>query len=183
MTKRPSNRSAKELSAPPSGDAPRPPVRHRTRPTASLVAPGPAEREAVTASSRPDHSASGANQYAVGFGKPPQHTQFKKGQSGNPRGRPGGAKNFATLLADELGSKIRVREDGKTRTVTKLQAIVMRVTEGALKGEPRAIREIVGLISRLLPHEEAAPREAAPLPVDDAALLDQFVQRYAKSGS
>ncbi|MGE3779180.1 MAG: DUF5681 domain-containing protein [Pirellulaceae bacterium] len=122
--------------------------------------------------------------YSVGYRKPPRHTQFKAGQSGNPRGRPPGSKNLATLLADELASKVRVRQDGKSRTVTKLQAIVMRVTEGALKGEPRAVREIVSLISRLLPHQEvsAAP-PSTPLPADDAAILDEFIQRYTRGRS
>lgn len=183
MPKRPSTRLAKDSWAPPSGDAQLPPVRHRARPAASLPATALGEREVVGAASRAHYSANDRHDYAVGYGKPPQHTRFKKGQSGNPGGRPGGSKNFATLLADELGSKVRVREDGKTRTVTKLQAIVMRVTEGALKGEPRAIREIVGLISRLLPHEELARQEGTPLPADDAALLEDFVQRYAKSRS
>ena len=35
--------------------------------------------------------------YAVGWGKPPRHTRFKKGQSGNPKGRPPGSKNMNTL--------------------------------------------------------------------------------------
>jgi hypothetical protein len=43
--------------------------------------------------------------YEVGYGKPPRETRFAKGQSGNPRGRPSGAKNFATLLREALTSR------------------------------------------------------------------------------
>ena len=43
--------------------------------------------------------------YAVGYGKPPKHTRFKKGRSGNPRGRPRGAKNLSTLLFGALNEQ------------------------------------------------------------------------------
>jgi S-adenosylmethionine/arginine decarboxylase-like enzyme len=44
----------------------------------------------------------------VGYGKPPLHTRFKKGQSGNPRGRPRGAKNLSTLVSDALDQTVVV---------------------------------------------------------------------------
>jgi hypothetical protein len=50
--------------------------------------------------------------YEVGYGKPPRHTRFAKGQSGNPRGRPRGAKNFNTLLEEALDEPVTVTENG-----------------------------------------------------------------------
>ena len=50
--------------------------------------------------------------YEVGYSKPPRHTRFVKGQSGNPRGRPPGAKNFATLLSEALNETVIVTENG-----------------------------------------------------------------------
>jgi Family of unknown function (DUF5681) len=50
--------------------------------------------------------------YEVGRGKPPVHSRFKKGQSGNPRGRP--AKNLAVLLAAALNETVTVTEDKQT---------------------------------------------------------------------
>ena len=44
--------------------------------------------------------------YEVGYGKPPRHSRFVKGQSGNPRGRPAGAKNFTTLLEEALNEPV-----------------------------------------------------------------------------
>ena len=57
--------------------------------------------------------------YEVGYGKPPPHTRFAKGQSGNPRGRPCGAKNFTTLLEEALDEAVTVTENGGRRKVSK----------------------------------------------------------------
>ena len=57
--------------------------------------------------------------YKVGYKKPPLHTRFQKGQSGNPRGRPKGSKNFSTLLAEALNEPVVVTEDGRRRRISK----------------------------------------------------------------
>ena len=46
----------------------------------------------------------------VGYGNPPKGSRFKKGQSGNRRGRPKGSKNLKTDLTEELQTEIKVRE-------------------------------------------------------------------------
>jgi len=61
-------------------------------------------------------------EYAANYRKPPEHTRFKKGQSGNPRGRP--AKNLPALLAPALNEKVTVTENGKRRQVTKREALI-----------------------------------------------------------
>jgi hypothetical protein len=68
--------------------------------------------------------------YAVGYGKPPLHTRFKKGQSGNPRGRPPGAKNLSTLLNEALNEPVIVAANGGSHHETARQPIDQRRLEG-----------------------------------------------------
>ena len=62
--------------------------------------------------------------YEVGYGKPPRHTRFAKGRSGNPRGRAPGTKNLKTFLIDALNELVVVTENGGRRTISKGQAII-----------------------------------------------------------
>lgn len=77
--------------------------------------------------------------YTVGKGRPPLSTRWKPGQSGNPKGRPKGAKNMATLFHQALSKKIEITENGKLRKVPVREGIVLRITSQALKGDPKAI--------------------------------------------
>jgi hypothetical protein len=62
--------------------------------------------------------------YRVGSGKPPLHTRFRKGQSGNPGGR--SAKSLPALLAAALDEKVYVTTNGRRRKLTKREAIISR---------------------------------------------------------
>src|SRR5438477_12106238 len=75
---------------------------------------------------RPPMPSEKKGDYEVGYGKAPRHTRFAKGQSGNPRGRPSGAKNFTTLLSEALNEPVIVTEHRGRRKVSKRQAIVTR---------------------------------------------------------
>ena len=66
-----------------------------------------------------DDKAQTPNNYAVGYGKPPLHTRFKKGQSGNVHGRPKGSRNLAGVLERELNSPVTINENGQRKTITK----------------------------------------------------------------
>jgi hypothetical protein len=67
--------------------------------------------------------------YEVGYRKPPRHTRFKKGQSGNPKGRPAGAKNLSTLLNEALNECVIVTENGGHRKITKREAIIKQLVQ------------------------------------------------------
>lgn len=97
--------------------------------------------------------------YEVGYGKPPKHTQFKKGTSGNRKGRPKGARNFSTLVRSLLSSKVVIKEDGKTRTVTALEASLLRLRQSALSGGERARDQLHQLAARYFDDQPLADDE------------------------
>ena len=72
--------------------------------------------------------------YEVGNGKPPKHTQFQKGKSGNPKGRPKGSKNLKTLIREEFLKPVTVVEKGKSTKMPRIRAIVRKITVDALTG-------------------------------------------------
>ena len=88
--------------------------------------------------------------YAVGYGKPPASTQFRKGQSGNRSGRPKGTNNLRTDLLEELREKVTLKEGERTKKVTKQRAIVKTLVAKVLKGDPRTATTLIGLLGRVL---------------------------------
>lgn len=118
--------------------------------------------------------------YEVGYGRPPRHSRFKKGQSGNPKGRPKGVKNFRTDLLEELTETIEVRENGKPVVVSKQRLLLKSITARALKGDARAADTLVRLIGQYLGLPDDAPSEPV-LSEDDAAILETFIKRRSTS--
>ena len=88
-----------------------------------------------------------------GPGKPPKDTRWKKGQSGNPAGRPKKDESTRDIVKEELDARIRVQEDGKVITLSKRQLWVKRIVNGAIKGDPLCEK-----ILMMIEKPEAAPR-------------------------
>jgi uncharacterized protein DUF5681 len=81
----------------------------------------------------------------VGYGKLPQHSRFKKGQSGNPRGRPKGSQSAARLARRILNEKIVIKENGQRRTITRREAMLKQLANKGIMGDLRSIREVLNL--------------------------------------
>lgn len=117
--------------------------------------------------------------YAVGKGKPPAHTQFGKDRPGNQNGRPPGTRNADTIVRKALAVRLDVKENGKERKISKLEAAVTQLVNKAASGDLRAIESVLRLNremeSRALPHE--APR---PLSDADRAVLELFAERMRR---
>jgi hypothetical protein len=78
--------------------------------------------------------------YEVGYRKPPKHSRFKKGQSGNPSGKLPGTKNFATLIKQDLLAPVVVQQNGHRTKTTKLRVMVTRFVHQAMQGDYASTR-------------------------------------------
>ena len=87
--------------------------------------------------------------YEVGYGRPPRTSQFKSGQSGNPKGRPKGSKNLQTYLDEELNRRIPVTQNGETRMMPKVQVAVVQQVDKAVKGDTKAFAMLAKLSAPL----------------------------------
>jgi hypothetical protein len=110
----------------------------------------------------------------VGYGKPPREHQFKPGKSGNPKGRPKGAKSEETLLRDLLGQKISLNERGKTRRITALEGILRRIAEDCLKGNTKSA---AFLLNRYHAITSGEPVDSG-LSEDDDTVLQAYLRKY-----
>ncbi|MDA8048577.1 MAG: DUF5681 domain-containing protein [Rhodospirillales bacterium] len=97
----------------------------------------------------------------VGYGRPPQHTRFAKGRSGNPKGRPKGAKNFATLVTGALDERVVVKENGKRRSITKRQAIITQLVNKSAAADLKAIALLLGMVQQIEARGTAAGASVA----------------------
>ena len=93
-------------------------------------------------------NADSGGEYAVGFAKPPESGQFKKGETGNPKGRPKGSKNLTTIVLKESRELVRVNGPHGTRMVSKIEAAVMQLTNKSAQGDLRASRELFAQVQR-----------------------------------
>jgi hypothetical protein len=122
----------------------------------------------------------GVGAYEVGYARPPRATQFKKGQTGNSKGRPKGGKNFETRVRAAFDRRITIREHGRERRVTVAEAILTKLTAEALGNLPTsmaAIRLAVGLLQSTGP--EARPGDVFSTAADRALLLSYFEDQKA----
>lgn len=112
----------------------------------------------------------------VGYGRPPKHSRFQPGQSGNSRGRPRGTNNLATDLREELAERIPIREGERSLKVSKQRALLKAMMAKALKGDARAAAILLGLMTKVLEPEGSA-QDADGLDANDAAILENFLSR------
>jgi hypothetical protein len=114
----------------------------------------------------------------VGYGKPPKHSQFKPGQSGNPKGRPKGTKNFKTEILDKLNSPIKVNQNGRVRKITTQRAGIEVLFSKAMHGDARAIGQFLRLAEK---YGEPTSEADDSISSEDQALLEDYVKRHKEA--
>lgn len=111
-----------------------------------------------------------SNDYPVGYRKPPTHTRFQAGQSGNPKGRRKGSRNLATDVARELAETFVVTEGGRPRRISKQQAIIKALVAKCIRGDVRAAATILRLLPDVEREKKAEAQAQIVSPVDDEIL-------------
>lgn len=144
--------------------------------------------------------------YAVGRGKPPQHSRFEKGRSGNPTGRPKRSRSLLNELEAELLAEVTIKENGKTVRLSKGRVLVKSMFAKAVGGDPRTGMALIGLMMKLASSpaidisatalvQVAAPsvgqeavasegeEDETGLPQDDDAILADYMARFRAGGA
>ncbi len=91
---------------------------------------------------------------AVGYKHPPREHQFRPGQSGNPSGRPKGARNFKSELREELSELVTVRDGEREIQVSKQRALIKSLVAAAIDGNQRAAASVLAMCVRMLADAE-----------------------------
>jgi hypothetical protein len=150
-----------------------PPVRSRTRPAA--LGQGNTEASEISDPQQAEEEAG----YAVGYGKPPVSTRFKSGHSGNPKGRPKAAKGLGTIVRDTMTQKVAVRTPSGEKRISRIEAALHKTVELAMKGNPRALAQLIKLYADAVPETKSSAGEQVlteDLTATDLAMLDELRQ-------
>jgi hypothetical protein len=112
----------------------------------------------------------------VGFGRPPKRSQWTKGQSGNPRGRPRSRSEHVTEAARILSQPVEARgPDGATIRLEAVEAAYLLLCKKGLKGHKTSLLEAIRIMLELGP----ALREAEQ---DQKATRDRVLEAFERMG-
>lgn len=94
--------------------------------------------------------------YEVGYRRPPRKTQFSKGKSGNPNGRPKARQSLHEKLAEEFERRVTVEHNGRGRKISKRDALVTKAIDQAIAGKPQLLKTLIETMEPLFGRLEAS---------------------------
>ena len=115
----------------------------------------------------------------VGYGSPPEHSQFRKGHSGNSSGRPKRPAEFGDDLMAELAEVIEISEGGKRKRITKQRALIKALMAGGIKGNARAAALLMGWCARVIEAEPKLTPET-DLTDEDRKIFEAYLERQVE---
>jgi hypothetical protein len=121
--------------------------------------------------------------HEVGYKHPPRSTRFVKGRSGNPKGRPKGSQNLSTLISKAAQERIRVTLNGRTKRITKREAVVLQIVNKALSGEDRAAKEALNLFMIAETHDQDSAGSPSDPDERDEAVIKSLFKRIREASS
>ena len=146
--------------------------------------PGPAGDDCRTSpeSSADPHSPGDPGSFEVGYGRPPRHSRFKPGQSGNPKGRAKQSRNLRTIVQQVFNEHMQIREGGRLRRMPAIEALVRTTLARAFKGDPKAVASLIGIMrqSGYGPDRDEPTVDVLSV-ADQQAILADFLTRNLSS--
>lgn len=127
-----------------------------------------------------DQKSTGGTEEPIGYKNPPKHSRFKPGQSGNPKGRPKGARSLQTIVREQMTQKVPIRTAKGIKKMTHMEALMHKALEQGYAGNLRALTSIMQLYARSVPNEEAPPLES--FDADQSALINQMLSEAGFDG-
>src|SRR5277367_4151965 len=114
---------------------------------------------------------------SIGYRRPPTHSRFRAGQSGNPRGRPPGVKSLSDIVRKIIGQKVTVTENGRARRIPRLEAILLRAAGEASRGDARALRLLLQLTERYGESAQTGAQHETTA-AEDLAILRRYLPDF-----
>ena len=102
----------------------------------------------------------------TGYCKPPKHSRFKPGQSGNPLGRPRKNRSIETMIKRELDQMVVIKEGGREIRLRKVEALIKQLVNRAISGDQKPMQLVIAHLEK---HKDVEPFAATE--ADDAELL------------
>jgi hypothetical protein len=112
--------------------------------------------------------------YEVGYAKPPRHSRFKPGQSGNPKGRPKLAKSLNTIIRSRMLETVQVKTSQGITRVSRAEALLLKAMEAGSKGDLRAIERLLAMFAAAVPEPQSEMGAAHTTACMDITATDQL---------
>jgi hypothetical protein len=124
--------------------------------------------------------AGGSQNSTVGYGRPPVGSRFKPGTSGNPKGRPKGAKNLKTQIEDAFTAKISIQVGEKTIRVSRLEGVLLRLMQSALRGDGKSAMTILKIAQQLGILEDGGDPSEISFSREEQQIWNELIKRSQK---